>query len=265
VEAPKIASKHQAGQFVIFIARENSERIPLTMADSNPDEGTIDVVVQAIGKSTTDICNMEEGGEIFDIVGPLGKPTQIGKFGTCVCVCGGIGTAPLHPIAKALKKAGNQVISIIGARTKSLYIMVDAMEKVSDEVRFATDDGSFGRKGFVTSELRTLIEDGTKIDLCIAIGPSIMMKAVCDVTRQHQIKTWVSLNSIMVDGTGMCGACRVSVGGETKFVCVDGPEFDGHQVNFDELLARQRIYLPEEKLAMDKAYPDGIHIGGCKS
>jgi NAD(P)H-flavin reductase len=245
VEAPAIASKHKAGQFVIVIAGEKAERIPLTIADSNPQEGTITLVVQAIGKSTRDICLMQEGREIYELVGPLGKPTHIEKFGTCVCVCGGI-----------------CVITIIGARTKDLYIMAEEMKQMSDEVRFTTDDGSFGRKGFVTQELRAMIEEGISINYCIAIGPSIMMKAVCDVTRQHKITTYVSLNSIMVDGTGMCGACRVTVGGETRFVCVDGPEFDGHQVNFDELFARQRIYLPEEKIASHKAYPDGFQIGG---
>jgi len=214
--------------------------------------GTINILFQEVGKSTMCLGLLNKGGRIHHVSGPLGKPTHIEKFGTVVCVGGGIGIAPVHPIAKAMKDAGNKVISILGSRTRNLLIYEDKMKKVSHEIRITTDDGSYGRHGFVTDELKHMIEvEKIPIDLVVVIGPPIMMKFVCKVTEPYKIKTFVSLNTIMVDGTGMCGACRVTVGGKTKFVCVDGPEFDGHQVDFEEMMMRQRQYLPEEKLAKE--------------
>ena len=251
VEAPWIAEKHKAGQFVILRVSENGERIPLTISNKNLEKGTINILFQEVGKTTMTLGKLNVGDNIFDLAGPLGKPTHIEKFGTVVCIGGGIGVAPVHPIAQALKYAGNLVISILGARTKEILIYEDLMKKCSDEVRITTDDGSYGRHGFVTDELKSMIESGMKIDLVVTIGPAIMMKMVCKVTEPHKILTFASLNTIMVDGTGMCGACRVTVGGKTKFVCVDGPEFDGHQVNFDEMMARLRQYVDEEKVAKE--------------
>ncbi len=252
VKAPEIARAHQAGQFVILIVDDHGERIPLTIADKDAERGTISLLFQEVGKSTLCLGMLDEGDTIQHIVGPLGKPTHIEKFGTVVCVGGGIGIAPVYPIAKAMKEAGNKVISILGARTKDLLIYEEKMKESSDEIRITTDDGSCGRHGFVTDELKSMIdEEKTPIDLAVVIGPPIMMKFVCKVTEPYKILTFASLNTIMVDGTGMCGACRVTVGGETKFVCVDGPEFDGHQVDFDEMMMRQQQYLPEEKLARE--------------
>jgi len=251
VEAPWIAEKHKAGQFVILRVSENGERIPLTISNKNIEKGTINILFQEVGKTTMTLGKLNVGDNIFDLAGPLGKPTHIEKFGTVVCIGGGIGVAPVHPIAQALKYAGNLVISILGARTKEILIYEDLMKKCSDEVRITTDDGSYGRHGFVTDELKSMIESGMKIDLVVTIGPAIMMKMVCKVTEPYKILTFASLNTIMVDGTGMCGACRVTVGGKTKFVCVDGPEFDGHQVNFDEMMARLRQYVDEEKVAKE--------------
>ncbi|HBA27264.1 MAG TPA: sulfide/dihydroorotate dehydrogenase-like FAD/NAD-binding protein [Nitrospinae bacterium] len=251
VEAPWIAEKHKAGQFVILRVSENGERIPLTISNKNIEKGTINILFQEVGKTTMTLGKLNVGDNIFDLAGPLGKPTHIEKFGTVVCIGGGIGVAPVHPIAQALKYAGNLVISILGARTKEILIYEDLMKKCSNEVRITTDDGSYGRHGFVTDELKSMIESGMKIDLVVTIGPAIMMKMVCKVTEPHKILTFASLNTIMVDGTGMCGACRVTVGGKTKFVCVDGPEFDGHQVNFDEMMARLRQYVDEEKVAKE--------------
>jgi NAD(P)H-flavin reductase len=251
VKAPLIAQKREAGQFVVVRLNQMGERIPLTIADSDPQEGTITLVVQEVGATTKKMAAYQQGESFLDVVGPLGKPTEIEHYGTVVCVGGGVGNAVVYPIAKAMKAAGNRVISIIGARTKDLLVLEDEARQVSDEVHVTTDDGSYGRHGFVTDELTRLLKNGETVDLAVAIGPAIMMKAVCDVTRNYNIRTIVSLNSIMVDGTGMCGACRVEVGGQTKFVCVDGPEFDGHQVNFDLLMARLRMYLPEEKKAME--------------
>lgn len=247
VEVPLIAKKAKPGHFVVVRACEEGERIPLTIADVQEDKGTITIIVQEAGTSTKKIGLLAEGDEIIDVIGPLGKPSHIDKFGTVVAIGGGVGIPPVYPITRAMKQAGNEVISIIGARTKELLILEDEMRNVSDELYVTTDDGSYGRKGFVSNELQLLINQGRKIDRVIAIGPSIMMKVVCDVTRPYNIKTIVSLNPIMVDGTGMCGACRVEVGGETKFTCVDGPEFDGHKVDFDLLMKRQRIYLKEEE------------------
>jgi ferredoxin--NADP+ reductase len=247
IKAPRIAVKRQAGQFVIVRLREKGERIPLTVVDSDPEKGTIVLAVQEIGKTTADFQTFEKGDQILDIVGPLGKPTPIEKVGTAVVIGGGVGTAEAYPIAKALKGAGNDVISIIGARTQDLVVMEEEMSEVSSKVRISTDDGSYGIHGFVTDALQQFLDEGLKIDLVVAIGPVPMMKAVCNVTRPHSIKTLVSLNSIMIDATGMCGACRVSIDGKTKFACVDGPEFDGHKVDFDELTQRIGAYIQMEK------------------
>jgi ferredoxin--NADP+ reductase len=252
LNAPEIAAAHQAGQFVIIINGETGERIPLTIADKDVKAGTISILFQEVGASTMMLGAMKEGDRLMHVAGPLGKPTHIEKYGTVVCVGGGVGIAPVHPIAKAMKDAGNRVISILGARNKDLLIYEDKMNAASNEVRITTDDGSYHKKGFVTDELKGMIEtEKIPVDLVVVIGPPIMMKFVCKVTEPHKIKTFVSLNTIMVDGTGMCGACRVTVGGKTRFVCVDGPEFDGHEVDYDEMMARQRQYLPEEKAAVD--------------
>jgi ferredoxin--NADP+ reductase len=251
VKAPLIAKKRRAGQFVIIRLEELGERVPLTIADSDPREGTITLVVQEVGATTRKMGTYREGDHFLDVVGPLGKPTEIKTYGTVVCVGGGVGNAVVYPIAKAMKAAGNRVVSIIGARTKDLLVLEEEARQVSDELYVTTDDGSYGEHGFVTDRLAKLLGEEKDIGLVVAIGPAIMMKAVCDLTRNVGIHTVVSLNSIMVDGTGMCGACRVEVGGQTKFVCVDGPEFDGHQVDFELLMARLRMYLPEEKRAMD--------------
>ncbi|MDX1763030.1 MAG: sulfide/dihydroorotate dehydrogenase-like FAD/NAD-binding protein [bacterium] len=253
LDAPDIAKAHEAGQFVILITDENGERIPLTVADKDVEKGTIHILYQEVGKSTMCLGLLNEGDHIHHVAGPLGKPTHIEKFGTVVCVGGGIGIAPVHPIAQAMKNAGNKVISILGARSKDLLIYEERMKKASHEIRVTTDDGSYGRHGFVTDELKAMIEEEKiPIDLVVVIGPPIMMKFVCKVTEPHKIETFASLNTIMVDGTGMCGACRVTVGGKTKFVCVDGPEFDGHQVDFEEMMMRQRQYLTEEKVAREE-------------
>ena len=248
VETPEIARKHQAGQFVIILLHDHGERIPLTIADSDAEAGTITLVVQEVGKSTMEMGLLSEGDHI-EVVGPLGTPTHIENFGTCVCVGGGAGIAPLLPIARVMKAAGNEVISILGGRTKELVILQDEMTEASTEMIFTTDDGSFGAKGLVTNALEKLIEERGKPDIVVAIGPAIMMKAVADMTRPLEISTVVSLNTIMIDGTGMCGGCRVSVGGDSKFVCVDGPEFDAHTVDFDLMMKRQSTFLPEEQAA----------------
>lgn len=251
IKTPVIAAKRKAGQFIILRTNaDHSERIPLTIADASPKEGTITIVYQIVGKSTAELSDLKVGDSIHDLVGPLGKPTHTQNFGHAVCIGGGIGIAPLHPIAQAMKAAGNRVTSILGARTKSLLIMEDELRKVSNEVLIVTDDGSYGEQGFVTNALEKIISKD-KINLVVAIGPAIMMKMVCKVTKPVGIKTMVSLNTIMVDGTGMCGCCRVSVDGVTHFVCVDGPEFDGHQVDFDGMMNRQRTYLDQEKKSYD--------------
>lgn len=247
IYAPVIAQKRKAGNFVIIRLSENGERIPLTIADANEEKGSITLVVQAVGKSTTLLSYMNVGDNILDVFGPLGHPTHIEKKGTVVCVGGGIGIAPLHPIAEAMKKAGNRVISILGGRNKDFVILESQMRKASDEVIICTDDGSYGEKGRVTDVLRPILESDTKVDEVVAIGPAIMMKFVSLLTKEYNVKTVVSLNPIMIDGTGMCGGCRVSVGGETKFACVDGPEFDGHLVDFDTLMNRQKAFIENEK------------------
>lgn len=251
IKAPSIAAKRKAGQFIILRTHaEKSERIPLTIADADPKAGTITLVFQTVGKSTAELADLKAGDSIHDLVGPLGKPTHVEKFGHVVCIGGGIGIAPLHPIAQAMKAALNRVTSILGARTKHLLIMEEELRRASNRVIIVTDDGTYGEQGFVTTALEKLIPE-EKIDLVVAIGPAIMMKMVCKVTAPAKIKTTVSLNTIMVDGTGMCGCCRVSVGGTTHFVCVDGPEFDGHHVDFDGMMKRMRTYLPQEKLSYD--------------
>lgn len=252
VEAPRIARKRKAGQFVLIRVSEEGERIPLTIADADAERGTITLVVQKVGKTTAELALRQAGDSILDVVGPLGTPTHIENRGTAVCVGGGIGIAPLHPIAQALKEAGNHVITVLGARHRNLLIMKEEMARASDELLICTDDGSEGRKGFVSNLLQELIDERREIGLVVTIGPAIMMKVVCDVTRPHGIRTLVSLNSVMVDGTGMCGGCRVEVGGESKFCCVDGPEFDGHLVNFDILMRRQAMYRDHEKQSLER-------------
>ncbi len=256
VETPPIAEKVQPGQFVVIRTHEKGERFPLTVADVNPKNHSITLIFQEVGKSSAHLGTFKEGDEILDVVGPLGKQSEIELFGTVVCVGGGIGVAPIYPILKALKSKGNKVISIIGAKSKNLLILEEEIKVASDKLYITTDDGSYGKKGFVSNELTRLIEERIEINRVVAIGPPIMMKVVADVTRPYKIKTIVSLNSIMVDGTGMCGACRVEIGGETKFACVDGPEFDGHLVNFDLLMNRLSIYLKEEKESLDKFRSD---------
>jgi len=264
IVAPRIARKRKGLQFLVIRRGELSERIPFTLVASDPAEGTVTIIFQAVGKSTTELAGLKAGDTLLDVVGPLGLPTHIENLGTVVGIGGGIGAAPLLPIATAFKQAGNHLISIVGARTKELLILEEEMRAISDQITVTTDDGSYAKKGFVTTALQELIDAGTKIDLCIAIGPVPMMRAVAEVTRPHRIKTVVSLNPIMVDATGMCGACRVSVGGKTRFVCVDGPEFDGHEVDFKELVMRNRAYLKEEKEAMDQfLHKDGKCMGSA--
>ena len=247
VHAPLIAAERQPGQFVILQLHDDfGERIPLTIADADPAAGTITLVFQAVGKTTHELAELAEGDSIANLVGPLGNPTHIAKFGTVVCVGGGIGVAPLHPIAQARKRAGNRIVSIIGARSRSLVVLEDEMRAISDEVIVCTDDGSYGRKCRVTEPLKEICGRAPRPDLAVAIGPPIMMKFCAEATKPFGVPTVVSLNSIMIDGTGMCGGCRVTVGGETKFTCVDGPEFDGHKVDFDNLMNRLRAYKPHE-------------------
>ncbi len=263
IAAPEIARKRKPGQFVVLRINEEGERIPLTIADADPQSGLITLIFQEVGKSTAQLGKLKTGQFISDLIGPLGVPTHVDKFGTVVCVGGGIGIAPVYPIAKAMRAAGNTVISIIGARTKDLLIMEDEMAQVSSSLRVCTDDGTYGYKGFVSDVLQDCIDAGTSINLVVAIGPVPMMRVVCNVTRNKNIKTVVSLNPIMVDATGMCGACRVSVGGKTRFVCVDGPEFDGHEVNFAELVKRQRAYMNQEKDSLEEfLHPGGACLGG---
>jgi len=247
---PDIAKKARPGQFVVLRADDYAERIPLTIADFDREKGLVTVIFQVVGTSTQKLDKFQQGQIILDVVGPLGKPSHIEKFGTVVCVGGGVGVAPVYPIAKALFERGNEVINIIGSRTKEMLILEDEMKAISSELFVTTDDGTYGHHGFVTDVLKKLIADKKKIDLVIGIGPIIMMRAVAEVTRPHNIHTVVSLNTIMVDGTGMCGCCRATVGGETKFVCVDGPEFDGHKVEFNELMMRGKMYNREERRAM---------------
>jgi len=251
VEAPLIAKSRKAGHFVIVRVGENGERMPLTIADSDVEAGTITLVVQTVGYSSTKLCQLNEGDYITDVVGPLGQATHIDNFGTVVCAGGGVGVAPMLPIIKALKAAGNRVISVLAGRTKELIILEDEVRKHSDEVIIMTDDGSYGKKGVVTVGIEEVIQRET-VNKCFAIGPAIMMKFCCLLTKKYNVSTDVSLNTIMVDGTGMCGACRITVGGKTKFVCVDGPEFDGHEVDFDEMFKRMGAFKPVEIEEMKK-------------
>lgn len=246
VEAPLIAKSRKAGHFVIVKVGKYGERIPLTIASADKEKGTITLVIQRVGNSSQKICALNEGEYITDLVGPLGQATHIEKFGTVVCACGGVGTAPMLPIVEAMKKAGNRVITVQAARTKNLIILEKEMKEFSDEMVIMTDDGSYGKKGLVTDGVENVVQK-EKIDLCVTIGPAVMMKFVSKLTKKYNIPTIASLNTIMVDGTGMCGACRVTVGGKTKFVCVDGPEFDAHQVNFDEMLMRLSAYKELEQ------------------
>ncbi len=265
VEAPLIAKKAGAGQFVVIRVHEDGERVPLTLADYDRKQGTISLVSMRVGKTTTLLSELKEGDNILDLVGPLGNPSEIENFGRVICIGGGVGVAPVLPIAKELKKAGNYVISIIGAKNKDMLILADEMDAASSELHICTDDGSAGFSGFVTGFLEKYLNENTltgkakdskenitDISRVIAIGPAPMMSAVARTTEPFHLKTIVSLNSIMVDGTGMCGACRIEVDGKTRFVCVDGPEFDAHSVNFDLLLARQNIYCDHEGVCMDR-------------
>jgi ferredoxin--NADP+ reductase len=251
ISAPKIAAKARPGQFVILKATETGERIPLTMADTDPKKGTITVIYQVVGKSTALFRGMQVGEKYQDVIGPLGQPTHLEKLGKVACVGGGTGIAVLHPITRALKEIGNYVYAVIGARTKDLLILEDKMKAASHELEVCTDDGTYGHHGFVTDVLRDLLER-ENIKLVVGIGPVPMMKFLCKLTAEYGVKTLVSLNPIMVDGTGMCGCCRVTVGGKTRFACVDGPEFDGHAVDFDELAKRLDAYKEEERIAYEK-------------
>lgn len=251
VSAPALARKAQAGQFVIVRLDDSGERIPLTLADWDTVNGTITLVVQEVGATSRKMAKLKAGDALLDLVGPLGLPSEIEKFGNVACVGGGVGVAPVMPIARAMKEKGNRVLSIMGARNKDLLFWEDKMRAVSHDLVVTTDDGSYGRKALVTEPLKDLLQK-EKIDRVIAIGPSVMMKFCAKTTQPFGVKTIVSLNTIMVDGTGMCGCCRASVGGKTKFACVDGPDFDGHEVDWDLVMARQRTYLDEEKVAVAK-------------
>jgi len=255
IEAQHISERGRAGQFVILRVSDDGERIPLTIAHRDVNKGTITIVAQEVGKTTRDLNALKVGDEILDLAGPLGKATEIPEGNkTILCVGGGIGNAVVWPMATAMKEAGHRVVTILGARTKDLLILEDEVKAVSDELIVTTDDGSYGRKGLVTDAIEELIAGGEKIDECVCIGPVIMMKFVCKTTEPHGIKTLASLNPIMVDGTGMCGACRVTVDGKTRFACVEGPEFDGHKTDFDELMQRLSYYKPEEARSLERAH-----------
>lgn len=251
IQAPRIARKQKPGQFVILRVYEEGERIPITIEKSDPARGTINIVVQSVGKTTHLLNSLQSGESVRDVVGPLGKASEIENFGTVVVMGGGVGTAMAYPTAAALKRAGNRVISIVGARNKELVILEREMREVSDELLVTTDDGTYAEKGFVTDKLRQVIERGTKINLVLAIGPVPMMHAVADLTRGYKIRTVVSLNPIMIDGTGMCGGCRVLIDGKSEFACVDGPEFDAHRINFDVLVQRNAMYRAAEQKSFE--------------
>jgi len=262
VEAPLVARARRPGQFVIVgVSNDYGERIPLTISGADAERGTIRLIVQRVGKTTAELVDVPVGGAVDYVAGPLGRPTEIERFGRVVCVGGGIGNAPLLPIATALKEAGNHVTSVLGARTRELLILEDEFRAVSDDVIVVTDDGSYGRKALVTEPLKELCEGSERPDLVVAIGPAVMMKFCCEVTRPYGIRTIVSLNTIMVDGTGMCGGCRVEVNGEPKFVCVDGPEFDGHAVNFDLMMQRMAAYREQEREAYEAYKQHRCKIG----
>lgn len=260
IEAPRVAKKALPGQFIVLRVNEEGERVPLTIADFDRERGIVTILFQVVGASTELLASLQEGDSILDFVGPLGQPSELSNhMGTVVFVGGGIGVAPVYPIARAAHELGNKVISILGAKTKDILIFEERMRAISDEVLITTDDGSYGIKGFVTNAIEELIKRGEKIDQVTAIGPGVMMKSVAEATRPYGIKTIVSLNPIMVDGTGMCGGCRVQVGEETKFACVDGPEFDGHLVDFRGLMARGRMYRTQE--AKEKDHICNIGLG----
>ena len=266
IEAPGIARKARGGQFVVFRLGETGERVPLTVADTDPEKGLVTIIFQEVGKSTMALGALEVGDCLTDFIGPLGQPTHMDDYGTVLCVAGGIGIAPTHNIAKALKAHGNRIVTIMGARTRELLFWEERMRALSDELYVCTDDGSYGIHGLVTKVEQELLEknrESGEIGLVIGIGPPVMMKFVCRTSEPFGIKTLVSLPTIMVDATGMCGACRVTVGGETRFVCVDGPEFDGHQVDFDEMMKRQSIYLEQEKLARERYREQTGCCGEC--
>jgi len=251
VEAPLIAKKAKPGQFIILMTDEKGERIPLTIADYDREKGLVRTVFEVVGKTTEKLSRMKEGDELFSFVGPLGRPSKIDKYGTVVTVGGGTGIASVYPIARELKKAGNNVIAIIGAKTRDSLIMEEEMRKASTKLIITTDDGSYGKKGLVTEALGEVLRNDKDVKKVWAVGPAMMMKAVCDITRPYNVETIVSLNAIMVDGTGMCGTCRVTVGGETKFTCVDGPEFNGHIVDWLEFINRLNRYREQEKLSLE--------------
>ncbi len=255
IENKTIAKNRKPGQFVIIKMGEIGERIPLTIADADPEKGTITIIVQKVGTSSHKLFNLNAGDHISDLVGPLGQPTEVEKVGTVIAAGGGVGVAPLYPIAKAFKEAGNKLITILAARTKDLIILENEMKEFSDEFMIMTDDGSYGKKGLITAGIEEII-NREKVDMVICLGPAIMMKFIALLTRKHNIHTIASLNTIMVDGTGMCGACRVTVGGKTKFVCVDGPEFNAHEVDFDEMLKRLNAYKKEEETSYSKYLKD---------
>jgi ferredoxin--NADP+ reductase len=250
IEAPRVARRHQPGQFVIVRVHPRGERIPLTIASADAARGVIVLVVQSVGKTTHLLNSLETGDCLLDLVGPLGKPSEMARFGTVVVAAGGVGTAMAYPTAAALKRAGNRVITILGARNKDFVILEQEMRAISDDLRITTEDGSYGARGLVTDSLRQLLASGVHVDLVLTVGPLLMMKAVADLTRPAAIRTVVSLNPIMIDGTGMCGGCRVLVDGKSKFACVDGPEFDGHAVDFDLLMQRNSMYRAAEQASM---------------
>jgi ferredoxin--NADP+ reductase len=265
IEAPRIARKHQAGQFVILRLHEQGERIPLTIESSNAEQGTISIVVQSVGKTTNQLNALETGDGILDVVGPLGKPSVIKNFGTVVIVGGGVGTALAYPTTVALKRAGNRIVTILGGRNRDLVLLENEMRSVSDELHVTTDDGSYGEKGLVTDKLRALIAQGMKIDEVLAVGPVPMMKAVAEVTKEPGIQTMVSLNPIMIDGTGMCGGCRVIVGGKSKFACVDGPEFEANEVDFSVLMQRNKMYRESERKSLEEFQRAAKDDGHCQA
>lgn len=256
IESPPVAKKAQAGQFIILRVHENGERIPLTIANTDPEAGLVTIIVQGIGRTTKELNMKNAGDSITDFLGPLGTATHIENWGTAVIVSGGVGTAEAYPLAKAMKHAGNKVISIIGARTADLVIADDLMDEVCDEVIITTNDGTRGIEGMVTGPLTEMLESNTPPNMILAVGPIPMMEVIAEMTRPLGIKTMVSLNAIMIDGTGMCGGCRATIGGETKFVCVDGPEFDGHLVDFKELAQRQKMYKNQERRSLDQFFED---------
>jgi len=260
IEAPEIARHARPGEFVVILSKDTGERIPLTIADFDPDRGTVTVVFQEVGKSTMELGTFEEGDALFAVTGPLGKPTHLDGVKNVICVGGGLGIACIYPIARGFHRNGARVVSIIGARSKDLIYFEDRMRAASDVLIVTTDDGTYGRKGLVTEPLKEILEDRKDIDRVMAVGPAVMMKYVALTTKPYGVETIVSLNSVMVDGTGMCGGCRVDVGGKTKFCCVDGPEFNAQEVDFDVLVARQSAYLEDEKLAVEAFRKD--HVGG---